>query len=107
MAIMTHSGQEAILFQQFLIVFLGTMFLKNQSIENGPLEIFPTQHYTLADAIFGCLQGVYWIRQNWQAFKPEIEKLANSASKYASFKSLNSVLQAKDYIYLLNQSTKL
>lgn len=33
---------------------------------------------TYANALFGCLHGVYWENESWSKFKPNIEKLASS-----------------------------
>ena len=38
-----------------------------------------------ADALFGCLQGVYWDQSTWKQLKPDVQQLARSLSKYADY----------------------
>ena len=38
-----------------------------------------------ADALFGCLQGVYWDQSPWKQLKPDVLQLANSLSEYADY----------------------
>lgn len=38
-----------------------------------------------ADSLFGCLQGVYWEQHGWKEFKPDVESLASSLSKYSDY----------------------
>lgn len=37
------------------------------------------------DALFGCLQGVYWHKCGWKNFWADIELLATSLSKYSEY----------------------
>ena len=52
-----------------------------------------------ADALFGCLQGVYWTRKNWQEFKSSFGKLAKSISDYASYLSKQSVVSKRLHLF--------
>jgi len=44
---------------------------------------------TYSDALFGCLQGVYWEEDKWCDFKYNVEKLARSLMKYAEYLEKN------------------
>lgn len=37
------------------------------------------------DALFGCLQDVYWHKHGWKEFKANVELLATSLSKYSEY----------------------
>ena len=39
----------------------------------------------LSSALFDCLQGPYWERDNWREFKTDVETLAESLSKYSEY----------------------
>ena len=68
--------------------------LKKLSIDNLSF----TTLQTCSDTLFGCLQGVYWVRQHWEELKPHVETLAKSMSDYVNF-YLNNLLWAKGFIY--------
>ena len=38
-----------------------------------------------ADALFGCLQGVYWERTGWSELRTDVEVLATTLSKYVEY----------------------
>lgn len=47
---------------------------KHRKRERGNLSA--TEIQTLCNELFGCLQGVYWVRPQWVAFKEDVEQLA-------------------------------
>ena len=52
-----------------------------------------------ADALFGCLQGAYWSKENWKEFKSSIEKLAKSISDYANYLLKQSVVTKRLHLF--------
>ena len=67
-------------------VFSGTQAThRKKTLEN----MSSVSLQTYSDALFSCLQGVYWEDKKWSNFKPSVENLARSLAKYAEYLEKN------------------
>ena len=63
---------------------------RKRTIENLSSSVLQT----CSNALFACLQGVYWEQPQWKAFKPDVVQLATSLAKYRDYLS-NQLITSK------------
>ena len=102
MDIMIHLTQEAVScpIPALLHCFSGYNVPEKSKHRKRTIDnLSCTALQSCADALFGCLQGAYWSRENWKEFKSSIEKLAKSISDYANYLLKQSVVTKRLHLF--------